>query len=113
MTTRPSYPARLGPPGHIRNTQAHVPINFDHLRSQGWRLDYSEEQGGVYISPITSKTTPTRIKATSINPNATTLMTQVARTFPRAGTITLAKQSKYNPAYKNNIIHIERRITPS
>jgi len=33
-----SYPARLGPPEHIRNAHAQVPIDFDHLRSQGWRL---------------------------------------------------------------------------
>jgi hypothetical protein len=38
MTTRPTYPARLGPPGHISNAQAQDPIDFDHLRSQGWRL---------------------------------------------------------------------------
>jgi len=36
MTTCPSYPARLGPRGHISNVQAQVPIDFDHLRSQGW-----------------------------------------------------------------------------
>ena len=34
-TTRQSYPTRLGPLGHIRNAQARVPIDFDHLRSQG------------------------------------------------------------------------------
>jgi hypothetical protein len=38
LTTRPSYPARLGPPRHIINAQAQVPIDFNHLRSQGWRL---------------------------------------------------------------------------
>ena len=36
MTTHPSYPARLGPPEHISNTQAQVAIDFDHLMSQGW-----------------------------------------------------------------------------
>ena len=35
-TTLPSYPATLRPPGHISNSQAHIPIDFDHLRSQGW-----------------------------------------------------------------------------
>ena len=36
VTTFPSYTASLGPPRHISNAQAQVPINFDHLRSQGW-----------------------------------------------------------------------------
>jgi hypothetical protein len=38
LTSRPSYPARLGPPRLIINAQARFPIVFNHLRSQGWRL---------------------------------------------------------------------------
>ena len=38
LTSRPSYPARLGPPRHISNAQARFPIIFNHLRSLGWRL---------------------------------------------------------------------------
>lgn len=34
-TTPPTYPARLGPLGHISNDEAHDPIDFDLLRSQG------------------------------------------------------------------------------